>query len=83
MVSIPCTGCDYCNVCPQGIAIPQIFAIWNQRQLDGDGRKAKKAYLELGDRLADKCVQCGACVEKCPQNIEIFKHLDEIRDWFE
>lgn len=83
LVSIPCTGCDYCNICPQEIPIPKIFALWNQRQLDGDGRKAKKTYLALGDRLADKCVQCGACVEKCPQNIEIFKHLDEIRDWFE
>lgn len=83
LISIPCTGCDYCNVCSQEIAIPQIFAIWNKRQLDGDGRTAKKAYLALGDRLADKCVKCGACVEKCPQHIEIFKHLEEIREWFE
>lgn len=83
LISVPCTGCDYCNICPQEIAIPQIFAIWNKRQLDGDGPTAKKAYLALGDRLASKCVQCGACVEKCPQNIEIFKHLEEIRDWFE
>jgi len=83
LISVPCTGCDYCNVCPQEIPIPKIFALWNQRQLDGDGRKAKKTYLALGENLADKCVKCGACVEKCPQHIEIFKHLEEIRDWFE
>ena len=82
LVSVPCTGCNYCNICPQEVAIPEIFALWNQRQLDGDGRKAKKAYFALGERLADKCVKCGACVEKCPQHIEIFQKLDEIRQWF-
>ena len=82
LVSVPCTGCNYCNICPREVAIPEIFALWNQRQLDGDGRKAKKAYYTLGERLADKCVKCGACVEKCPQHIEIFQKLDEIRQWF-
>jgi len=25
VMSIPCTGCNYCDVCPKGIAIPQLF----------------------------------------------------------
>ena len=34
LVSVPCTGCNYCSVCPKEIAISDIFALWNQRQLD-------------------------------------------------
>lgn len=83
LVSVPCTGCNYCNICPQDIAIPQIFAIHNQRQLDGDGATAAKAYAALGQRNAKECLSCGACVEKCPQNIEIFKELAKIHEWFE
>lgn len=78
ILSVPCTGCDYCGVCPQNIAISKIFAIHNQEQLDGDGAKAGKAYRALGDRTAEKCVQCGACVEQCPQGIAVFQELEKI-----
>lgn len=75
---VPCTGCNYCDVCPQEIAIPEIFAIANQLQMDGDDVKAEAAYGALDQRTADKCVQCGACVEQCPQHIEIFEELAKI-----
>lgn len=78
LVSIPCTGCNYCDVCPQQIAIPEIFRIHNQRQLDGDYDSAAAAYKKLGDRMGDKCLQCGACVEKCPQHIDIFTRLEKL-----
>lgn len=77
-ISIPCTACDYCSVCPQEIAISKIFAIRNQEQLDGDSVKAEKAYKALGERTAEKCVQCGQCVEQCPQHIQIFEELEKI-----
>lgn len=81
-ISIPCTGCNYCSICPQDIAIPKLFELHNKRQLDGDGRSAKKAYYALGDRNAEKCVSCGECVKQCPQNIEIFKELEKIREYY-
>ena len=77
-ISIPCTACDYCSVCPQDIAISKIFAIRNQEQLDGDSVKAEKNYKALGSRNAEKCVQCGQCVEQCPQHIQIFEELEKI-----
>ena len=77
-LSIPCTACDYCSVCPQEIAISKIFAIRNQEQLDGDSVKAAAAYKALGEQTAAKCVQCGQCVEQCPQNIQIFEELEKI-----
>ena len=74
----PCTGCDYCNVCPQEIAIPKIFAIANKLQLDGDYIRAGAEYKALEDHAADKCVSCGLCVEQCPQHIQIFEELAKV-----
>ena len=74
-VQIPCTGCDYCNICPQEIAIPKIFAIANKLQLDGNWIQAGAEYKALDGHTADKCVQCGACVEACPQHIKVFEEL--------
>ena len=82
LVSIPCTGCNYCSVCPQEIAIADIFALWNQRQLDGDGRKAKKIYMGLAPHNGESCICCSACVKQCPQQIDIPTKLAEIHDWF-
>lgn len=78
----PCTGCNYCNVCPQDIAIPEIFALHNDRHITGDHVKATKTYRALGDRDASKCVNCGACMEQCPQHIEIPKKLADIHSWY-
>lgn len=77
MLSIPCTGCNYCDVCPQGISIPDIFAIRNRRQLDGDSRGAKARYKEVKVN-AETCLNCGVCQEKCPQHIAIPEKLAEI-----
>jgi predicted aldo/keto reductase-like oxidoreductase len=74
-LSIPCTACDYCAVCPQDIAISRIFAIANRLQADGDGVKARADYAALGERNAASCVQCGMCVEQCPQHISVFEEL--------
>ena len=82
-VSVPCTGCNYCNVCPQEIAIPQIFKIYNDYQVNGNFRDSRNMYRELGEKNAQSCISCGACVEQCPQQIEIFKHLAEIHKEFE
>ena len=77
-ISVPCTGCGYCNVCPKEIAIPDIFAMFNRAQLDGDGVRARNEYQALEDRNQSGCVECGACVEACPQHIEIPEELKKI-----
>ena len=77
-LQIPCTGCDYCNICPQEIAIPKIFAIANKLQLDGNWMQAEADYKALEGHTADKCVECGACVQACPQYIKIFEELAKV-----
>lgn len=77
-LTVPCTGCGYCKVCPQEIAIPEIFKIYNKHQTGNDPWGAGKAYQSLGDKNAQNCISCGACVEQCPQQIEIFQKLAQI-----
>ena len=77
-----CTGCAYCDCCPQGIPIPQYMDTYNQKLLD------KNAKDPIGDRLkwhwsldragAAKCVSCGRCEEACTQHINIIERLKEI-----
>ena len=76
---VPCTGCRYCTPCPAGVAIPDIFKIYNDYRRTVRLSQTKKAYEALGkDAMATACVECGACLKKCPQSIEIPKELKRI-----
>ena len=73
---VPCTGCRYCTPCPAGVAIPDIFKIYNDYRRTVRFSQTKKAYEALGkDAIASACVECGACLKKCPQSIDIPKEL--------
>lgn len=87
-MKVPCTGCAYCMPCPQGLSIPQCFNILNTASLSGkwDVQKNQYQYIfapERGVRMASACVQCGACVAKCPQHIAIPDRLREVVQAFE
>ena len=81
-ISIPCTGCNYCSVCPEGIAIPEIFAIHNRRQENGDASAARGAYAALGNSTAARCVRCNTCTHHCPQNIDIPQELQKLAKFY-
>ena len=78
--SVPCTGCGYCDVCPQGIAIPDVFAMFNRAQIDGDGARSMKEYRALEERNQSGYIECGACVAACPQHISIPEELKKIHN---
>ncbi|NMC06968.1 MAG: aldo/keto reductase [Candidatus Lokiarchaeota archaeon] len=73
-ILIPCTGCDYCiEACPRKIKIPRNFALINQLSTSKDDKKARNEYKKLSKQngSAASCKDCKACMERCPQQIDI------------
>ena len=69
---IGCTGCRYCVPCPQGVAIPEIFALYNQYySTKDDSVKARYSEQLAAENRASRCVECGQCEELCPQQLPI------------
>lgn len=76
--SIPCTDCRYCLPCPEGVAIPWIFSYYNMSEMYEAPEAASKQYGFLKEEeRADRCTECGRCMEKCPQHIDIIERLKE------
>ena len=72
LCAVPCTSCKYCLPCPQEVAIPDIFEIYNGLLMFGDEERSRMFYGWLDAKTrADQCTECGECLEKCPQGIEI------------
>ena len=71
---VPCTACGYCMPCPFGVNIPGNFGIYNDYLIYGLTENARRAYSGLEGK-AVRCSECGACLSKCPQKIEIPSHL--------
>ena len=86
VMKVGCTGCQYCMPCPAGVNIPGCFDCYNSRHAFKD-KRAKLMYLFQNGgiitekpRLASRCVQCGECLEKCPQHLPIPDLLNEVKE---
>ena len=84
-IQVKCTGCDYCNGCPQKVAISMIFDLYNKAHMYGNKDKYAKQYndfLVKGQHDASQCVECGLCESLCPQNIPIIQELKKVHSYF-
>lgn len=78
---IPCTRCNYCMPCPNGVNIPVNFAAWNlNAAYPGNAAHKTLHSMQSPEQQATNCTGCGICEEKCPQNIEIGKWMRTIAD---
>ncbi|NPV09782.1 MAG: aldo/keto reductase [Anaerolineae bacterium] len=76
---IPCTGCEYCMPCPEGVNIPRLFAIYNEGMVYEEMEQARERYANLpADQWGSLCVQCRQCESLCPQHIEISDWIDRV-----
>ncbi|MCF7919051.1 MAG: aldo/keto reductase [Candidatus Cloacimonetes bacterium] len=74
---IGCTECNYCRACPQKVAIPIIFRFYNTAciyEAPKWGQSMYSLFLREENR-ADKCIQCGHCETRCPQDLPIMETL--------
>jgi predicted aldo/keto reductase-like oxidoreductase len=83
-MAVPCTTCSYCQPCPNGVAISDIFNSWNTGRMFDDRGQAAWMYktFQLGHGAgADKCEECGDCEPRCPQHIAIAEKLQVAHDY--
>lgn len=82
-IKVGCTSCEYCLPCPEGIAIPSIFDMYNNAHVYGtvdDSRERYRSLIKAG-KDQTKCVECGICEGLCPQHLEIIRDLKEAHDF--
>jgi hypothetical protein len=92
-ILIPCTRCEYCIPCPNHINIPgnfyylNEFAWWGEEHRDEyiqryqkflKNEKEMNEAEEKKNGNASLCTDCGECLEKCPQQINIPEVLSKI-----
>lgn len=86
MADLYCSGCSYCMPCPNEVNIPVIFSAYNTGRVYGLWEPARGTYAQIGanpwikGKRADGCTECGVCLEKCPQKLDIPKQLAEAHE---
>ena len=86
--AIACTACRYCvDGCPQGIKIPEYFALYNGdqtalRQGLQPGRDTYTGLAAEGGKASD-CVECRQCENACPQHLPITEWLGRVKKLYE
>jgi predicted aldo/keto reductase-like oxidoreductase len=79
---IPCTRCNYCMPCLNGVNIPGNFEFYNFAHLFDDVPTAKfkyQVFLNEAQR-SDSCIACGVCEEQCPQQIPISQWMPKVSE---
>jgi len=79
---IPCTSCQYCMPCPNGVNIPLNFEMYNRVSTYNELKKSKFEYENwtLESEKAARCIQCDECLPKCPQSIPISTWMPIVDD---
>jgi len=85
LAPIPCTHCEYCLPCPNGVTIPDIFQLYNEAMMYGDVQLVRTSYRDYfnAENKADQCVECGTCESLCPQHIEIIEWLKTVHNFLQ
>jgi predicted aldo/keto reductase-like oxidoreductase len=78
--AIPCTKCNYCMPCPNGVNIPANFEIYNEAFLHEDipGARFKYQIFIPEAARAGVCVACHDCEDHCPQKIPISDWMPKV-----
>jgi predicted aldo/keto reductase-like oxidoreductase len=86
-IKVECTGCGYCMPCPCGVNIQQCFTLYNSKYMY-NGHEYIMYVIQLDgvmgiESRAGLCTKCGACIQKCPQHLQIPDLLSDVKAEFE
>jgi hypothetical protein len=79
LIKVPCTNCGYCLPCKTGVDIPLNFTLYNSTFMYANANSARLSYNMFmpPHKRASACINCGECLAKCPQKIEIAARLKQ------
>lgn len=79
---VGCTSCEYCLPCPEDVAIPEVFQIYNELSIFGTQESSRNMYKNYIEKEIDasRCIECGRCETLCPQNLEVIEYLKEAHE---
>jgi len=90
IMQVGCTGCSYCMPCPAKINIPAAFSNLNEYHMYSKAGARLHHAMHLGIQTDDgkphwttDCIDCGACEEKCPQNIPVRQVFKQVQNELE
>jgi len=86
---VPCTYCEYCQPCPSSVSIPLNFRLLNELLWVDSTEQMRAKYKYFASKeedlnakknygAASLCTQCGECLDKCPQMIDIPYELERV-----
>ncbi|MFX0056620.1 MAG: aldo/keto reductase [Promethearchaeota archaeon] len=87
LCDLVCTQCKYCEPCPNEVNISLIFEALQNYEIYGHRQQATRLYSLIGKTPwakganASACEECGECLEKCPQGIEIIDQLKKAHEY--
>lgn len=89
-ITVDCTKCRYCvDACAEEIDIAKVFDLYNKHKMleKEDWTQFGNAYLNYSKLpdvgISSDCIECEACIEECPQSINIPEVLKDVAKTFE
>jgi hypothetical protein len=76
-----CNNCGYCRPCSQDIEVPRILKYLNYYKVYAIREWLLRQY-QNEFKKADKCIECGQCLPRCPQKLDIINLLKETHELF-
>lgn len=76
-----CTGCGYCDSCPEGIPVPKMMDAYNMKIITSNNDEMKNRFnyhWHIKKSIAGKCTECGKCEKLCTQRLPIIERLKDI-----
>lgn len=76
-----CTYCNHCSPCAVGIPIAKVTELLDKATTEGLTPELQAQYDALPHH-AGECTDCGACISRCPFDVDIQAKMDKAKEVF-